>query len=274
MNRLILIFITTVFIFSLSGPVLSTEVDHSSEDETFSLKLENKPFGEVVGDINQQTGYTIIYDEKWNSLPISGHYTDVTLEEFFRRVFRKQNTSLLIDSKDKMLIVRFFGDKSFEDLLSGAMIAGKAPGNQKGIPDEIRELHRQQRQELEDYLKDPESVDPLSGMKLVDIRALHEKQHEELEKSKNNPATIDPISGKTLGELEKQHSAQREESEKFRNNPENVEPATGMTIAQIQQLHEQQREELQRMLRDPNTVDPISGKKLSEIWEQEKKSRN
>ena len=272
MKRFAFVLIASVFLISLSAPVFSTEIDRScGEEEVFSLKLENKPFSEVAGELNKQTGYTIIYDEKWNSLPISGHYNDVTLEEFFRRIFRKQNTSLLIDSRDKLLIVRFFGDKSFDDLLSGAMIAGKGPGDQQGISVEIRELHKKQRQELQDYLNDPESVDPMSGMKLVDIRALHEEQHEKLEKMKDNPATVDPVSGATLGEIKKLHKSQSESIEQFRNNPNNVEPDSGMTRAQIQELHAAQHTELQRMLSDPNTVDPISGMKLSEIWERAKK---
>ncbi len=259
----------------LSAPaVSSTEAGPSNQGENVSLKLQNIPFSQVASEINSQTGYTVIFDEKWNSLPISGVYNDVSLEEFFRRVFRKQNTSLLIDSQDKLLIVRFFGDKSFEDLLSGALVAGKGPGNQNQIPDEIRELHAQQRQELQDYLNDPESVDPLSGMKLVDIRSLHEKQHEELEQSMNNPETIDPVSGATLGEIEQLHSSQSSDIEQFKNNPENVEPDSGMTRGQIQELHATQREELKRMLSDPNTVDPTSGMKLSEIWERSKKADN
>ena len=274
MKKVTLVLLIPLLLFFFAGYAAATGTGNQDQSDTVTLKLNNKPFGEVAGELNKQTGYTIIFDEKWNTLPISGYYNDVTLEEFFRRVFRKQNTSLLIDSSDKLLIVRFFGDKSFEDLLSGAMVAGKGPGNQDQIPDEIRELHRQQHQELKAYLDDPESVDPLSGMKLVDIRALHEEQEEQLKRDLENPDTVDPVSGATLGEIEKLHASQRDEVDKFRNNPGNVEPDSGMTVKQIQELHAAQRAELQRMLSDPNTVDPTSGMKLSEIWERSKKTGN
>ena len=269
-RKLIICLSLVVVSFVYAGASLGLEPDSSTVEPLLTLEVNNMPFNEVAGMILKQSGYKVIFDDKWSTFPVSGKYSDVTIDGFFRRVFRGQNTSLLFDSREKYVIVRFFGDKSFQELLSTALVDNSSYSKQ--IPQEISDLHRQQRQELEDYLKDPDSVDPMSGMKLVEIRGIHEEQHKQLELDKKNPATVDPVSGATLGEIENLHNAQRAEIDQFKNDPEGVEPDSGMTRAQIQQLHAAQQTELQRMLRDPNTIDPISGMKLSEIWEQAKKT--
>ena len=269
MRKLIVCLCLLVASVVLSGPVYCEQIETPVKEPLLRIEANNKPFTEVADEIFKQSGYKIIFDEKWNTLPVSGKYSDVTIEEFFRRVFRKQNTSLLFDNQGKFVVVRFFGDKSFKELMSTSL--ADTSGNREQVPEEIAELHRQQHQELEDYLNDPESVDPMSGMKLVVIREMHDEQHAELEQMKNNPDTIEPTSGATVGELQQLQAAQQKENDQLRNNPETVEPESGMNVGAIAEMHRAQRAELERMLKDPDTVDPTSGMKLSEIWKLAKK---
>lgn len=262
-----LLLLLAVLSVMLTSPVLAKEFKDTSGATHLTMQMDNKPLPEIADEVFKQTGYRVVFDEKWNTLTVTGSYADVSIDEFFRRAFRKQNTSLLVNDKDKVVAVRFFGDKSFADLL-----ASVSPGKESEIQEDVARLHQEQRAELQEYLRDPESVDPLSGVKLVDIRAMHEEQHAELEQMKQNPETIDPTSGAALGELQQLHAAQQQENDQLRNNPESVDAESGMTIGSIAELHRQQREELERMLRDPNTIDPTSGMKLSEIWEQAKKT--
>lgn len=251
-----------VLLVLFASSVYATEFMASQNPAHLTMKLENKPLQEIAGEVYKQTGYRVVFDEKWNSLTVTGRYADVSLDEFFRRAFRKQNTSLLVNDKEKVVAVRFFGDKSFADLL-----ANVAPEKGSEIPEDIALLHMEQRAELQEYLRNPDSVDPLSGVKLVDIRSLHDEQHAELEQMKQNPATIEPTSGSALGDLQSLHAAQQQENDQLRANPETIEPESGMSIGAIAELHRAQRAELERMLQDPNTIDPTSGMKLSEIWE-------
>lgn len=263
-----LLLLLAVLPVMLTSPVLAKELKDTSGGAThLTMQMDKKPLPEIAEEVFKQTGYRVVFDEKWNTLTVTGSYADVSIDEFFRRAFRKQNTSLLVNDKEKVVAVRFFGDKSFADLL--ASVSPEKEGGE--IAEDIARLHQEQRAELQEYLRDSESVDPLSGMKLVDIRAMHEEQHAELEQMKQNPETIDPTSGSALGELQQLHAAQQQENEQLRSNPETVEPESGMTIGSIAELHRQQREELERMLRDPNTIDPTSGMKLSDIWNQTKK---
>lgn len=257
-----------VLLVLFASPAFAKEIKVAPDALRLTMKMDNKPLPEIAEEVYRQTGYKVVFDEKWNSLTVTGNYTNVSLDEFFRRAFRKQNTSLLVNDKEKIVAVRFFGDKSFADLLVNA-----APDKgSSDIPEDIAALHREQRAELQEYLRDPESVDPLSGMKLVDIRAMHEQQHAELEQMKQDPQAVDPASGASLGELQQLHAAQQQENDQLRMNAQAIEPESGMTIGAIAEMHSQQRAELERMLKDPNTIDPVSGMKLSDIWEQAKKT--
>lgn len=260
--------LSAVLLVLCASPVLAKEFKMAQEPAHLTMKLENKPLQEIAGEVFKQTGYRVVFDEKWNSLTVTGSYADVSLDEFFRRAFRKQNTSLLVNDKEKVVAVRFFGDKSFADLL--ASVSSGAAGSD--IPEDIALLHKEQRAELQEYLRDPESVDPLSGVKLVDIRSMHDAQHADLEQMKQNPNTIEPTSGSSLGDLQSLHAAQQQENDQLRASTDTVEPESGMSIGAIAELHRAQRAELERMLQDPNTIDPTSGMKLSEIWELAKKT--
>jgi hypothetical protein len=263
-----LLLLLAALLVLVASPALAKDFKESPDAARLTMKMDNKLLPEIAEEVFRQTGYKVVFDEKWNTLTVTGNYTDVSLDEFFRRAFRKQNTSLLLNDKEKFVALRFFGDKSFADLL-----ATVTPGKESSeLADEIAQLHREQRAELQEYLRDPESVDPLSGMKLVDIRALHDEQNAELEKMKQDPQTMDPTSGASLGELQQLHAAQQQEDDQLRTNTEAIEPESGMSIGAIAEMHNRQQAELESMLRDPNTIDPISGMKLSDIWEQAKKT--
>lgn len=253
--------LAAIFMALAGSPLCASEQPAPTETARFTLKLENRPLQDVAAEISRQTGYQVVFDEKWNSLQVTGNYADVSLDEFFRRAFRKQNTSLLVNDREKIVALRFFGDKSFADLLAGA-----ATGKGGAVPEDIAELHREQRAELQEYLRDPESVDPLTGMKLTDIRALHEEQQAELAASRQDPETVEPTSGAKQGDLEQLHAAQQAENDQLRNNSGAIEPESGATIGAIAQMHQSQRSEVERMLKDPNTIDPISGMRLGDIW--------
>lgn len=256
-----------LLLVSLAPSLVAKELTDVPDAAHFTLMLDNKPLQEVAADISRQTGYRVVFDEKWNTLPVTGNYSDVSLDEFFRRAFRKQNTSLLVNDREKVVAIRFFGDKSFADLL-----ASVTPNKATAIPEDIAELHREQHAEMQEYLRDPESVDPLSGMKLTDIRAMHEEQHAAIEQMRQDPEAVDPISGATMGELQQLHASQQQEIEQMRNDLASVDPESGMTVGAIAEMHQAQRAERDRMLQDPNTIDPTSGMKLSEIWEIGKKT--
>lgn len=239
------IVVSCMLLVLYTGQAFSQKLDTLPEKSVISLELRDKSLKFVAEEIFKQTGYKVVFDKKWNDLPLSGQYTGVTLEEFFRRALRKQNVSLSYDDKSNVVVLHFFGDrnigikKNIDQASDNASIVQAI--------EEIKALHEEQRQELSTYLKDPESVDPVSGMKLVDIKDLHGTQQKELENLKNDPETIDPLSGMTNAEIKKLNNSQSAESKRSAQDPNLVDPESGMTRAEITRLHDEQHVELEQL---------------------------
>ncbi len=240
-----------VFVMSLAlnvGQAFSQKVDIVSEKNVVSLDLRDKPLKLVAEEILKQTGTVVVFDEKWNELPVNGQYTEISLEEFFWRALRKYNISLSFEEKRNVVNLRFFGDSKNAKINNDTLINKNISNNQ--LREDIKILHEQQRQELQTYLKDPESIDPLSGMKLADIQEMHVTQQVELEKLRNDPNTIDPVSGMTNAEIKNLEVTQQAEVEQFHNDPNAIEPESGMTKAEIEELHNEQRAELEQLKKE------------------------
>lgn len=247
MYKIFLVF--CMFLGLCSTQALSQKLDTVPLKRVISLELKEKPLKLVVEEIFKQTGYRVVFDEKWNDLPLSGSYAGVTLEEFFLRSLRKQNVTLSYDDKGNVAILRFFGDRDIGKIKTGTLT--NEIDSKVQVSEEVKALHEQQRQELQAYLKDPEAIDPESGMKLVDIKSLHDAQKVELEQLKSNPETIDPSSGMKLADIQQMQDAQRAEIENIRNNPAIIDPESGMTKLEIKKLHDVQHAELEQLKKNP-----------------------
>jgi len=241
-----------MLLVSYAGQAFSQKLDTLPEKSVISLELRDKPLKFVAEEIFKQIGYRVVFDKKWNDLPLSGQYTGVTLEEFFQRALRKQNVSLFYDDKSNVVVLRFFGDRNIGIIKNVDQTSGDASSAQ--VIKEIKTLHEEQRLELSTYLKDPESVDPVSGMKLVDIKDLHGTQQKELEHLKNDPETIDPVSGMTNAEIKKLQNSQSAEVKRSAQDPNLVDPESGMTKAEITRLHDGQHAELEQLKKNPETA--------------------
>lgn len=244
-----------MFLGLSSSPAMSQELDVVPVKRVISLELKDKPLKLVADEIFKQTGYRVVFDEKWNDLPLSGHYAGVTLEEFLQRSLRKQNVTLSYDDKGNVAILRFFGDRDIGEIKAGALVSEKDEKVQ--VSEEVKEMYEQQYKELQTYLKDPEAVDPVSGMKLVDIEVLQSTQQRELEQLRNDPEMVDPVSGMSLGDIKMLQNTQQAELERLRNDPETVDPISGMTMAEIKKLHDVQRAELEQMKMNPSTDNSV-----------------
>lgn len=172
--------VLTVFLVSQSGHAHGQAISVEPLNKEISLELKGRPLKEVAEDIRKQTGCEIVYDDKWKDLAISGLYSGVTIEEFFQRAFRKQNSTLSYNDKGNVVNVRFFSDI----IASGA-------------------------KEVATNFDDLEAVDPVSGIKIVDIKEQREVRKTEIECWRNAPESIDPVSGMKLSEIKEMRAARR-----------------------------------------------------------------
>ena len=255
--------VLSMFLVLNARQVSTQTLDIVPVKRVMSLDLREKPLQLVAEEIYKQTGCKVVFDEKWNDLPLSGQYAGVTVEDFFWRSLRKDNVSLFYDDKSNVANLHFFGDKNIRRIDIDTLASRNAANGE--VSEEIKELHSIQRTELERLRNDPEAIDSLSGMKLVDIRELHSTQRAELERSLNDPEAIDSLSDMKLVDIQELHSTQRAELERSRNDPEAIDSLSGMKLVDIQELHSIQRVESERSRNDPETIDPLSGMTNGEI---------
>lgn len=191
MNKIFIVL--CLFLVLCSSQVLSQNQDAVPVKKVISLELKEKPLKLVAEEILKQTGCRIVFDEKWNNLLLSGQYTNVSLEEFFRRSFRKKNFSLLYEDKENIATLRFFDDKNIG-------------GGAKTLVNSNASMSSEAS----------DSVDPYTGMNEVEIKELHKNQLAAMAQSRNDPDTIDTYTGMTNGEMKKLHDMQSKNMEQER----------------------------------------------------------
>jgi hypothetical protein len=260
-----------LFLSLHAGQAFSQKVDNVPMRRVISFELKEKPLELIAEDIFAQTGCRIVFDEKWKDLPLSGQYTDVTLEEFFLRALRKQNVSLSYDDKKNEVKLHFFGDRKNGSINTGALTSSNTSGVQ--VSEEIKALHNAQRVEMDRLRNDPNAIDLASGMTNAEIKKLHEGQQAEMDRLRNDPKAIDIASSMTNAEIRKLHEGQQAEMDRLRNDPNAIDLASGMTNAEIKKLHEKQRAELDRLRNDPNAIDLVSGMTNAEIKKLHERQR-
>jgi hypothetical protein len=226
-------------------------MDIAPISKAFSLELKDKSLKEVVEAIHKQTGYTIVYDDKWSDLLISGHYAGVTIEEFFQRSLCKKNVSLSYSNNGNVVNLRFFGDREVTKAKPLENLNKKSSNSASEI--------------LAEYYNDPESVDPMSGMKLSDLREQQASQLAECDRYLNDPESVDPMNGMKLGDIRKQQDAKKAELDSYLNDPESIDPMTGVKLGDLHKQQVARKAELDRYLNDPESIDPMTGRKLGDM---------
>lgn len=245
----------------------------STTNPKITLTLQGTPLKNVVDSVSQQTGYTIHVEESLLGMQVTGNYKEMDITQFFQRIFRGQNLSLLFNDKEKNCVVRTFGKKEGKFYTAGK--GGDQVDPLIGMTlSEIKESEDEQRQAFLEYSQDPDAVDPLTGLKLVDISAAQEEQRNAFIEASNNADAVDPLIGKTQGEIKNSQEQQRMAFQAYSENPDATDALTGQRLSDMRTSAEQQRQEFQRYSSDPNSIDPLTGLSLGEMRELQEKERN
>jgi len=265
-----------VFVFFLPAKDIKAEpvssVLPSIQQATITLEIHNETIQEVLEQVAKETGFTMMYSEQLASKKISGKFQNVSLEEAIRRIFKGESYSLTVSPKEKIIIVKTYGVQKYKVAAGNnvdhlAKILGLTGSDRK----KINNLHREQIQEIEKYLADPESVDPLTnGMTLGEIRFLHESQSLQLENDGKNPDISDEMSGTAQGKIWKLQKREYQELKEYTENQDSVDPQSGMKLGDIRALHKRQYKKLHSATAD-NSIDPFTKMTNEEIKALHKK---
>jgi hypothetical protein len=271
--RNVLLCIVICSIISIGNSQAQTFEKVSNDVKLVDMKCSGESLQEAATKISSQTGYQIVIKKEWAEIPVVGLFKGVTIEKFFQRVLSGQNLSIISSDEKKVVVIRLFGDKKLDNMLSISGATGRTvlvDSDAVDIMDgqkisEIRELQAQHDAEMERWKNDPGARDPMDGQKLSDIRKLHDKHDIAMEDWKNDPDAADPMDGQKLTDIQKLQAEYDAEVEKMRNNPEAVDPLDGQKLADVRKLQAQHDLELERWKNDPEAVDPLDGQKLSDI---------
>lgn len=221
-------------------PVLS-----SIQQATITLEIHNERIQEVLEHIAKETGFTMMYGEQLAGKKISGKFNNVSLEEVIRRIFKGESYTLTVSPEEKIIIVKTYGVQKYKVAAGSsadhvATILGLSSADKK----RIENLHRQQIQELEKYLANPENVDPLTGKTLGEIGTLHKSQYRQLANDQKNLDFPDEISGIEQRKISKLQKREYQELKEYTENPDSIDPQSGIKLGHIKELHARQYKEL------------------------------
>ncbi len=251
-------FILMIFFLSLCCSITN------ATENTNKVKISAKQasLSDVISEVYDQTGFHIDISSNWEDFLVNGEYIDVEIEQFLSRIFRGRNVSIISDLENKVYYIRLFGEKlGYTQSTQNRNFSE----SHETLVVELGELHAEQRKELEDYLSDPNAVDPLSGMMITDINDLYHTQRNEIEEIRKSEMS---------DELIQMHQMQRKEIEDIYGTDNAKDPLSQMTMVEIKKRYNHQKKELEVALNNPNTVvDKETGMTISELKAMHEKQR-
>jgi hypothetical protein len=206
------------------------------EGMIISIDADKSRLKDVLSDIYRQTEWKIVLDESLTDSIITGTFKEIELESFLKRALKGENLIFLYDEEAKTIDVRVFGATETNR-------ARAAEVSEDILPDEktLQALRAEENRIFEEYISDPNSIEPLTGMTLGEIAALQAEEEKIHNAYISNPDSIEPLTGMTLGEISALHAAEQEIYEKYINDPSSVEVLTGISFAEIDALHAQEK---------------------------------
>ncbi|RWX52476.1 hypothetical protein VU01_10071, partial [Candidatus Electrothrix marina] len=147
--------LSIVFITLLSCMLLSTLAAGQNQAEWLNdkvtVRFQEEPMSTVLGEIAQQTGIAILYDEKLADQKVTGSYKEIKFSEAINRLFSETNKSIQVFKNEKKIIVKTFGAKQFVLASSAEDVPNNFLSEDKLIT--AVELQKMQRQRYNEYRK-------------------------------------------------------------------------------------------------------------------------
>jgi hypothetical protein len=220
------------------------EASGAKSDLIVSIDASNLPLKEVLNDISRQTAWTVVVDDRLIDKTISGKYKDIGLESFLKRSLKGEPLIVLYDEATKSVDIRSFGEPSKMVTIKPSLPPDMLDQNK------LEALKIREKKVHEEFISNPASADPLSGMTLNEIAAARMAAEKAAKEYSSNPNSVEPLTGKTLGEVATRRMAAEKASKDYNSNPNSVDPFIGKTLGEIKAL----REKSQKTAETTNTT--------------------
>jgi hypothetical protein len=81
--------------------------------EGLSLQAVKMPLKNILNDLSQKSGVTLIYDRAWAELPITTQFKNIPLEPALKRIFSNLNHAIIYNP-DGTIMIRIYGTIVYE----------------------------------------------------------------------------------------------------------------------------------------------------------------
>lgn len=166
--------------------------------DNFTLDSRSGTIRDLAIAFTNATGFDLLLsDAVFYDIQVQGSYKNVALASFLSRVLKGYNYATVIDNEHNAVIVDIY-DKPVNS--KGSTISN-VPMNTSdlSVDDNIQfsRIIATNEKENEDYLNNPDSIDPLSGLTIKELKERSELAEIEIEKLKYDSSFTDPFSGAT-----------------------------------------------------------------------------
>lgn len=231
-------------------------------DLIISLDLDNQELKDVLMTISTQTGFTVNVDSDWISNKVTGNYSKISVENFFHRILRGNNISVLVNEDEKSITVRSFG-KKVSSLYSVFIQPGGGVEPLSGVAmDEIEMIRIREQKELDGQHA---NIEPLTGISMSDIKSIQANEEKSYQEYLNDPESVEKLTGMKLSEIRDVRG--QEQEEEVYGQETNIEPLTGVSLSEIASIQANEEKSYQEYVEDPNSTEPLTGMTLREIEE-------
>jgi hypothetical protein len=232
-------------------------------ERLFSITIIQQQLGSVVGDVEKKTGIKVKLDEELANIIVSGVFVDVTVDEFFRRAIKGKNIAVQYAEKESIVTVQTF----LSSLMAASRGSDPKGSSSAGVTDEehMRKMQAEQLAELKRWEKDPDALDPMSGVRRGDLMKLHEDQLAAFAKWQDDPNAKDPMTGKRRSDIQSMQTKQLAKLEAQQSNPATPDPVTGRPVGEMGKTRKEQLAAFEKDRNNPDAIDPMSGMRRGDI---------
>jgi hypothetical protein len=198
----------------------------SYSNNTIFIELPRKglTLNRVVPVLTEQTGYKILVEEHYKDILVKGKYKNVDIEEFFRRVFKGQNYSLLLNKEKREVQVFILGKKKhassyLDNLCSTAENISECP--------ELSLIKKRQIQKGK-IKYEHQGIDSVSGLPIEKMKAMRAEQIR-IGREKYVDQGIDSVSGLPIEKMKAMRAEQIRIGRKMYED-QGINSVTGLPI--------------------------------------------
>lgn len=184
----------------VSGVWLPCFADETRGPTTIDIKVHRRPIVEVVREVEERTGFGVILKNIDPGTPVSGTFQETAIPTMFLALLKGHNVSVIVNEKKRNIVISSLGPSigSGKNGAASDEITFVGEDGAAGIPscqhtnscdsegsteneynEDKKILMEQQAQEYAQAMKDPDTIDPLTGMSLSDLENLHKQQMED-----------------------------------------------------------------------------------------------